>query len=94
MANILVVDDDCLVRTILKEVLKLNKHNVAEASNGQEALYIIDPNAPPDLIFMDYQMPGHNGVDCAKRLKALYPSLKIIIISGYFGLDDDGWVLR
>jgi CheY-like chemotaxis protein len=94
MANILVVDDDCLVRTILKEVLKLNKHNVAEASKGQEALYIIDPNALPDLIFMDYQMPGHKGVDCAKRLKALYPSLKIIIISGYFGLDDDGWVLR
>ncbi len=90
MSNILVVDDDYLVRTILKEVLKLNKHNVVEASDGQEALDIIDPNALPDMIFMDHQMPKLTGVDCARQLKTLYPSLKIVLISGSFGLDDDG----
>ncbi|MEJ2695734.1 MAG: response regulator [Candidatus Sulfobium sp.] len=93
MSNILVVDDDCLVRIILREVLRLNNHNVREASNGQEALDMIDPNALPDLIFMDYLMPGHSGIDCAKQLKALYPSLKIVIISGYCGIDDDGYLI-
>jgi CheY-like chemotaxis protein len=93
MANIMVVDDDSLVRAILKEVLKLNMHNVVEASNGPEALDLINPNTLPDLIFMDYQMPGHSGIDCAKRLKALYPYLKIVMISGHFGLDDDGYLV-
>lgn len=92
MANVMVVDDDVLVRNVLKEVLKLNKHNVVEASDGQEALEIINPNALPDLIFMDHQMPRRSGIDCAKQLKTLYPSLKIILISGSFGIDDDGYL--
>lgn len=93
MANILVVDDDCLVRNILKEVLRLNKHNVTEASDGQEALDAINPNALPDLIFMDYQMPRRSGIDSARELKTVYPSLKIVLISGSFGIDDDGYLV-
>jgi two-component system cell cycle response regulator CpdR len=93
MANIMVVDDDSLVRTVLKEVLKLNNHDVVEASNGQEALDLIDPKALPDLIFMDYRMPGYSGIDCARQLKALYSSLKIVMISGHYGFDDDGYLV-
>lgn len=93
MANIMVVDDDILVRSILKEVLRLNRHNVVEAQNGQEALELVNPNALPDLIFMDHHMPGRNGIDCVKQLKALYPSLKIVLITGSFGIDDDGYVV-
>jgi CheY-like chemotaxis protein len=88
MANIMVVDDDLLVRTVLREVLKINRHNVVEASNGQEALDLVTPGALPDLIFMDYNMPGRSGIDCARQLKARYPSLKIVMISGHFGFDD------
>jgi len=91
MANIMVVDDDVLVRTVLKEVLRLNKHNVVEASDGQDALELIYPNVLPDLIFMDYHMPRRSGVDCAIQLKTLYPSLKIILISG-FRIDDDAYL--
>ena len=90
MANILVVDDDYLVRNILREVLTLDRHNVMEASDGMEALDAIDPNSPPDLIFMDHQMPRLSGIDCARQLKALYPSLKIILISGSLNIDEDG----
>ena len=92
MANILVVDDDYLVRRILREVLILKKHNVLEASDGIEALKTINPNAVPDLIFMDHQMPRLSGIDCARQLKRLYPSLKIILISGSLGIDDDGYL--
>jgi CheY-like chemotaxis protein len=45
------------------------------------------------MIFMDYQMPGHGGIECARQLKALYPSLKIVMISGHFGFDDDGYLV-
>ena len=91
MANILVVDDDYHVRNILREVLKFNKHNVMEASDGMDALDAINPNSPPALIFIDHQMPRLSGIDCSRQLKRLYPSLKIVLISGSLG-DDDGYL--
>lgn len=90
MANLLVVDDDYLIRSLLKQVLTFNRHNVTEASDGMEALKAINPKSLPDLIFMDHQMPKLGGIDCARQLKTLYPSLKIVLISGSFGIDDDG----
>jgi CheY-like chemotaxis protein len=90
MAIILVVDDDSVIRNVLKQVLTLHHYDVVEASDGMEALDAIDPHFPPDLIFMDHQMPRLNGIDCARQLKTLYPFLKIILISGSFGINDDG----
>ncbi len=92
MASILVVDDEYVVRNLLTQILKLNKHTVTEASDGVEALKKINPNALPDLIFMDHQMPNLTGIECAKSIKALYPFLKIVLISGSFGIDDDGYL--
>ncbi len=92
MANILVVDDDYVIRNLLTQVLRLDKHTVREASDGVEALKSIDPNALPDLIFMDHQMPKLSGIECAKSIKTLYPFLKIVLISGSFGIDDDGYL--
>ena len=53
MVTILAVDDEYIISNLLKEVLTLNKHNVAEASDGKEAPCNIDPMSPPDLILMD-----------------------------------------
>lgn len=92
MATIMVVDDDVLVRNILKEVLRLNGHYVVEAEDGQEALELVNPDALPDLIFMDHHMPRRTGIDCVRQLKALYPSLKIVLMTGGLGIDDDGYL--
>jgi CheY-like chemotaxis protein len=92
MATILVVDDDVLVRSVLKRILNMNRHEVIEAQDGQEALEFIEPNALPDLILMDHKMPKLSGVDCARQLKKLYPFLKIVLISGCFAVDDDGYL--
>ena len=70
----------------------LNKHNVVEASNGEEALNNIDPMYPPDLIFMDQQMPNLSGIECARSIKALYPLLKIVLASGSFGANNDRYL--
>ena len=92
MATVLVVDDKDEIRNLLKHVLTLHNHIVLEASDGMEALDAITSSSLPDLIFMDHQMPKLTGVDCAKQLKALYPSLKIILMTGSFGIDDDGYL--
>ena len=93
MATILVVDDEYVIRNLLKQVLTLHKHIVVEASDGMEALKKIDSNALPDLIFMDHQMPNLTGIECAKSIKTLYPFLKIVLISGSFGIEDDGYLV-
>lgn len=93
MATILVVDDEYAVRSLLKQVLTIHRHNVLEASDGTEALKAIAPNALPDLIFMDHQMPNLSGIESAKSIKSLYPFLKIVLISGSFGINDDGYLV-
>ena len=90
MATVLVVDDKYEIRNLLKQVLTLHRHTVVEASDGLEALDAINPNSLPDLIFMDHQMPRLSGIDCSIRLKTLYPFLKIVLMSGSFGIDEDG----
>jgi CheY-like chemotaxis protein len=92
MANILVVDDEYVIRNILKQVLTLHKHVVTEASDGMKALDAINPNSPPDLILIDHQMPRLSGIDCARQLKTQYPSIKIVLISGSIGINDDGYL--
>lgn len=93
MATIMVVDDEYVIRNLLKQVLKLGKHTVLEAPDGREALRLIDPASPPDLIIMDHQMPHLSGIECAKAIKNSNPSQKIVLVSGSFGNYDDGYLL-
>ncbi len=91
MANILVVDDDYVIRYLLRQVLTLYKHSVIEATNGLEALAAVNLKRP-DLILLDHQMPKLSGIDCARQLKTLHPSLKIVLVTGSFGMNDDGYL--
>ncbi len=93
MATIMVVDDEYVIRNLLKQVLRLNKHTVVEAPDGREALNLIDPTSPPDLILLDHQMPNLSGIECAKAIKDSNPSQKIVLVSGSFGNYDDGYLL-
>ncbi|HET6514039.1 MAG TPA: response regulator [Thermodesulfovibrionales bacterium] len=92
MANILVVDDEDVIRYALYEVLERYGHIVTEASDGMEALDVINRNPPPDLILMNHQMPRLSGIDCARQLRTVHPSLKIVLMSSSFGIDDDGYL--
>jgi len=92
MATILVVDDKYEIRSLLKQVLTLHNHVVLEAADGMEALDAVHPDTLPDVIFMDHQMPRLSGIDCARGLRTLFPSLKIILMSSSFGIDDDGYL--
>jgi len=81
MARILVVDDEELARFTIREILETAGHEITEAENGNEA--IASQNANPfDLIITDIIMPEKEGVETIIELKADYPNLKIIAISG------------
>lgn len=51
-------------------------------STGEEALKII-PNQPPDIVLMDIQLPGINGIDCTTALKQKLPKLRVMMLTVY-----------
>jgi len=76
--TILVVDDEPLSRRILKDTLQ-GKYEVIDAADGSEALSIIR-KARPDLIILDVEMPGKNGIEICRELKADFATRDIPVI--------------
>ena len=79
--KILVVDDEDSIRQSLSDVLKDEGFKVMLASNGKESLEMLDSNLP-DLVILDIWMPMMDGTEVLKAIKAKYPALKVIMISG------------
>ncbi|WP_320040399.1 response regulator [uncultured Desulfobacter sp.] len=66
---ILIVDDERLNIKLLTELLR-DKYKIMAAKNGEQALKAARGNVPPDLILLDIMMPGIDGYEVCKRLKA------------------------
>ena len=81
MPNILLVDDDEQLRSMLKIVLTRAGHEVQEACNGNEALKI-QSNHPPDLMITDIVMPDREGLDTIREVLRNNATIKIIAMSG------------
>jgi CheY-like chemotaxis protein len=80
--NILVVDDDRLVRRFMTESLRTLGYQVADAADGQSAVDLLKETAF-DLLIVDFAMPGMNGAEVARLARSLRPALRILIVSGY-----------
>jgi two-component system response regulator YesN len=78
----LLVDDVVSSRRALAEILCAYFPSVAveEAGNGTEALRKVD-YLRPNIIFMDIQMPGKNGLELTKEIKRVYGNIKIVVVS-------------
>ncbi len=81
MARVLVIDDEPFVCGALKKVLERNGHEVDTASGSEQALFKMLLRAP-DLVITDVIMPDTNGVDAIKAIRAHFPRIRIIAISG------------
>ncbi len=82
MKKVLVVDDTKNIRTLLSIYLKLNGFEVLMASNGHEALSIIDTEAL-DLIFLDIKMPELSGTEVLKRIRAKGITAPVVIMTAF-----------
>jgi type IV pilus assembly protein PilB len=80
-AAILVVDDERDILVVISKILASNGFSVLSASNGMEALEKVK-EASPDLVLLDYMMPGLNGLDVLKEIKKLRSDTEVIIITG------------
>jgi CheY-like chemotaxis protein len=81
MADILVVDDEVEVGTVIRRVLERAGHTVTVASNVATGLDAA-AQQPPDVVITDMIMPKVNGVELIKTLRTLYPRIRVIAISG------------
>jgi two-component system cell cycle response regulator CpdR len=79
--RILIVDDDKAVRVLLAAVLNTANYEIDVAVNGVDAINHID-GIPYDLIITDYLMPEMDGLELTRRVKSIYPTIPILIITG------------
>ena len=84
--NILVADDDRAVLDLLEEILKREGYRVLTVSNGIEAVEAAKRNSI-DVAVLDIKMPFMDGIEALKGIKAIDPSIEVLIITGYADLD-------
>jgi DNA-binding response OmpR family regulator len=68
-SKVLVVDDEPTVREVVAGYLRRDGHDVSEAADGTRALELLDAE-PPDLVVLDMMLPGVNGLDVLRRVRA------------------------
>ena len=82
--TILVVDDDPVVRGIIRDVLQSDGYSVLDARFNSEALVVLRQyQGPIHLMIADVMMPGINGRELAEMLAPSRPTMKVIYVSGY-----------
>ncbi len=82
--TILVVEDETDLRKMIVQALERRGYNVLEASNGDEAVKVVqDGNSSVRILLTDIVMPGMPGPDAVQKILPLAPNLKVIYMSGY-----------
>jgi CheY-like chemotaxis protein len=80
--RILLVEDERGARESIKLLLTIDRHQVAEAAGGAEAIRLVK-SQPFDLVILDYFMPGMRGSEVALQIREIVPSLPILMVTAY-----------
>ncbi|WMY10784.1 ATP-binding protein [Paraburkholderia phenoliruptrix] len=87
--RVLVIEDDSEVRAMLVESLKMLGYNVTEAADGRAGLNRLEDDNP-DLLMVDFAMPGMNGIDVIAEARKMRRDLPVILATGYADVDISG----
>ena len=96
---VLIVDDEELVRWVAAAVLEEGGFDVAEASNAQDAINVMEYRSDVRLLFTDIQMPGaFDGLELVRRVRKRWPHIRLVVTSGRMApnakdIPDDGYFL-
>ncbi|MCF6157683.1 MAG: response regulator [wastewater metagenome] len=92
--NVMVVEDNEKNRKLMRVILKANGYNVIEATTGEEALNLLK-DQKPDIILMDIQLPGIDGITLVKHIKAdaTTNDIPIVAVTAYAMKGDEQKIL-
>jgi CheY-like chemotaxis protein len=83
--RILVVEDEFGLHEIFREIFRMEGYEVRIATNGIEG-YELYKKFKPDLVFTDIIMPEMNGLELVSKIREIDPGIKVIYMSGFFGI--------
>lgn len=84
--NVLVIDDESTVRALLKEIIMDMSYGFFEAPRAEKGMKILEKEEI-SLIFLDIQLPNTSGLDILPKIKELYPSIPIYLISAFHSME-------
>jgi two-component system NtrC family response regulator len=87
MNNVLLIDDEEKIRSLLKRIITLESYTVFEAGTLKAAKNILDKESI-DVVLCDVKLPDGNGVDFVKEIKPFCPSAEIILLTAYGNIPD------
>ena len=79
--KILVIDDEEIIRRSYARILAGDNYNVEVAWNGIKALQAMEQR-PVDVVLLDQSMPGMDGMSVLKAIKAQWPEIEVVVITG------------
>jgi two-component system response regulator MprA len=86
--KILVVDDERAVRESLRRALELEGYEIELAADGNEALYRLESGDEPDAMILDVLMPGVDGLEVCRRLRATGSRLPVLMLTARTEVED------
>lgn len=78
---VMIVDDEPLIRSMLREVLTGAGYVTYTAGDGYEAINLLEVNSP-DVVLVDHQLPDTDGLTLQRRIKEIDADIKLIFMSG------------
>lgn len=84
--KLLIVDDNADVRETIVQMVEADGHRVESVADGRTALAALS-NRKPDLVLVDFAMPGLNGAELIARARETHPGLPCLLITGYWDSD-------
>ena len=81
-SRILVIDDEVAIRESLRMILEYEDYQFVGAASGQEGLSLVQRDRP-DLVLLDIKMPGMDGMEVLRKMRAIDETLPVVMISGH-----------
>ncbi len=82
MPEILIVDDEHAICQVFSDLLQQQGYTTKTAANGEDAIVLVEQNRP-DLILLDYQMPGMTGLETLQAIKQIDKNIPVVIMTAY-----------